>query len=138
MAKKGTIRYFGMMIYKTIALIGFGGMLGSISRYLMSEYITEQFPNAFPFGTFAVNVIGCLLIGLFYGLSERHEWLTPEWRVFLTAGFCGGFTTFSTFAIENMALLETSRYLVFGLYTAGSVIIGILAVILGIVIAKLT
>ena len=124
------------MIYKTLAIIGFGGMLGSISRYLLSEYVTEHYPGAFPFGTFAINVIGCLLIGIFYGLSNRHEWFTPEWRVFLTAGFCGGFTTFSTFAIENLALLETSRYLVFGLYTAGSVVIGILAVLLGMVIAK--
>lgn len=130
------IRYFGCMIYKTLALIGFGGMLGSMARYLLSEYFTEHYPDAFPFGTFAVNVVGCLLIGIFYGLSDRHEWLTPEWRVFLTAGFCGGFTTFSTFAIENLALLETSRYLVFGLYTAGSVVFGILAVLLGMVLAK--
>jgi CrcB protein len=125
------------MIYKTLAIIGFGGMLGSISRYLLSEYVTEHYPGAFPFGTFAINLIGCLLIGVFYGLSNRHEWFTPEWRVFLTAGFCGGFTTFSTFAIENLALLETSRYLVFGLYTAGSVVFGITAVLLGMVLARL-
>ena len=125
------------MLYKTLALIGFGGMLGSISRYLVSEYVTEHFPQAFPYGTFAVNIVGCLLIGLFYGLSDRHEWFTPEWRVLLTAGFCGGFTTFSTFAIENMALLETSRYMVFGLYTAGSVVFGIFAVLLGMVLAKM-
>lgn len=124
------------MIYKTLALIGIGGMLGSMTRYMVSVYFTQHHPEAFPFGTFAVNVIGCLLIGFIYGMSDRHDWLTPEWRAFLAAGFCGGFTTFSTFAIENLALLETSRYLVFGLYTAGSVVLGIIAVLLGMVLAK--
>ncbi len=125
------------MLFKTLLVIGIGGMFGSMSRYLLSEYITEHYPGAFPYGTFTVNLVGCLLIGVFYGLSERHEWLTPEWRAFLTAGFCGGFTTFSTFAIENLALFETSRYLVFGIYTAGSVMFGILAVLMGMALAKL-
>ena len=84
-----------------IFLIAIGGLLGSVARYLSVVYVTKLIPSQFPYGTFAVNIAGCLVIGIIYGLSLRYLWLTPEWRLLLATGFCGGFTTFSTFSYER-------------------------------------
>ena len=98
---------------KTLLFIGSGGFLGSISRFLASRYLQNNFPSAFPFGTFLVNISGCFLIGLIYGFSERSSLLTQGWKMFLAVGFCGGFTTFSTFANENLALLRDGDFFPF-------------------------
>ena len=121
---------------KTLVLIGVGGLLGSVCRYLVSLYITKQIPSAFPYGTFIVNLTGCFLIGVIAGLSQRYNWLTPEWRFFLTTGFCGGFTTFSSFAFENTKLLQAGQYFTFGLYSVASFALGIVAVFAGLAISK--
>jgi CrcB protein len=125
------------MMFKNILLVGFGGAIGSIARYLSQKYIYEWHPHPFPFGTFLVNIAGCFLIGVFYGLMEKGNILTPEWRLFLTTGLCGGFTTFSTFAYENVILLKTGDFIYLGLYIAGSVVLGIAAAFGGVVILKL-
>ena len=122
---------------KTLLIIALGGAIGSIARYGMQVYLYKLYPIAFPMGTFLVNISGCLLIGIFYGLSEKGNLLTPEWRLFLTTGICGGFTTFSAFAFENVSLLKTGDFLYFGLYTAGSVFFGIAATFGGIALLKL-
>ena len=122
---------------KTLLLVGSGGFLGSVSRFLASRYMQENFPTAFPFGTFFVNVTGCFLIGLIYGLSERSALLTPGWKMFLAIGFCGGFTTFSTFANENLALLRDGEFYYFFLYTGLSVFLGIMATFLGVLLTKI-
>ena len=122
---------------KTLLLVGTGGFLGSISRFLASRLVQNHFPSAFPWGTFAVNISGCLLIGIIYGLSERSALLTPGWKMFLAAGFCGGFTTFSTFANENLALLRDGDFFYFFMYTVLSVVIGIAATFGGVVITKI-
>jgi len=122
---------------KTLLLVGTGGFLGSISRFLASRFIQENIPVAFPFGTFSVNITGCFLIGLIYGFSERSSLLTSEWKMFLAVGFCGGFTTFSTFANENLALLRDGDFFHFLLYTGLSVFLGITATFLGVVITRL-
>jgi CrcB protein len=83
-----------------------------------------------------VNVLGCLLIGIFYALSEKGNLLSPEWRMFLTTGLCGGFTTFSTFSYESVQLLNDGEYSYVTVYAAASVIIGILATIFGIWLTK--
>lgn len=124
-------------MFRSILLVGLGGGIGSIARYLCQKYISIWVPHPFPLGTFIVNILGCFLIGLFYGLSERGNLLTPEWRTLLTAGFCGGFTTFSSFAYENVALLKGNDFLYFGLYAGGSVLLGISATFFGIAIFKL-
>jgi CrcB protein len=121
---------------KTALIIALGGAIGSLSRYGAQTYIYKLYPFVFPLGTFLVNMTGCLLIGLVYGLSEKGNLLSPEWRLFLTTGFCGGFTTFSTFAYENASLIRSSDFLYLGLNILGSVAIGIAAVFLGILIVK--
>jgi fluoride exporter len=122
---------------KTLLLIGTGGFLGSISRFLASRFIQENLPAAFPLGTFFVNITGCLLIGLIYGFSERSSLITSGWKMFLAVGFCGGFTTFSTFANENLALLRDGEFFYFLLYTGLSIFLGITATFLGVLITRL-
>jgi fluoride exporter len=122
---------------RTLLLVGSGGFLGSISRYLLSRFMQNSFPTAFPFGTFAVNISGCFLIGLIYGISERSSLLTSGWRLFLAVGFCGGFTTFSTFANENLALLRDGEFFNFFLYAGLSVFLGLAATFLGVLITRI-
>jgi len=122
---------------KTILLVGTGGFLGSVSRFLASRFMQDNFPSAFPFGTFFVNITGCFLIGIIYGFSEKSALLTPGWKMFLAAGFCGGFTTFSTFANENLALLRDGAFFYFFLYTGLSIFLGILATFFGVLITKI-
>jgi fluoride exporter len=122
---------------KTLLLVGTGGFLGSISRFLASRFMQNNFPSAFPFGTIFVNISGCFLLGLIYGLSERHSLFNPGWKMFLTAGFCGGFTTFSTFANENLAMLRDGDFFHFLIYTGLSVFLGITATFLGVLITKI-
>lgn len=113
----------------SILLVGFGSFLGGICRFLSARLIGAHLSGTFPFGTFAVNIAGCFLIGLFYGLSERG--LSPNVRMFLTVGFCGGFTTFSTFASESLQLFKAGNIIPFALYASLSIFLGILAVYAG-------
>lgn len=122
---------------KILFIIGAGSFLGGISRFLTSRFVQNSIISSFPYGTFVVNILGCFLIGLFYGLSERGNVMTDEWRMFLTVGFCGGFTTFSTFANENVALLKDGNIIYFALYTSLSVFIGILATYSGNLVTKI-
>jgi CrcB protein len=122
---------------KTLLLVGTGGFLGSVSRFLASRLIQSHLSSSFPFGTFFVNITGCLLIGLIYGFSDRSSLLTPGWKMFLAAGFCGGFTTFSTFANENLALLRDGNFFHFAIYTGLSVFLGITATFFGVLITKI-
>lgn len=122
---------------KTLLYIGFGSFLGGIARYLTARAVQNSVASSFPYGTMVVNLLGCLLIGLIFGLSERTNLISDEWRIFLTVGFCGGFTTFSTFANENIALLRDGNLFYFALYTGLSVFLGLVAVFLGNALTKL-
>ena len=122
---------------KAILIIATGSGLGGILRYGGQLMAQRLYPSGFPFGTFSVNIIGCLLIGIFFGMAQKGNILSADVRLFLITGFCGGFTTFSTFSIDNMNLLRSGDLLYFSLYAAGSVILGLLATYLGIFLVKI-
>ena len=120
-----------------ILIIGTGSFIGGVARFLTSRLIQNLTISSFPLGTFIVNITGCFLIGLFYGLSERGNIMNDELRIFLTVGLCGGFTTFSTFTNENVSLIRDGNFFHFLLYTGLSVFIGIVATYLGNVTTKI-
>jgi CrcB protein len=91
----------------------------------------DNVATAFPIGTMAVNILGCFLIGLFYAMLEKMHIMNPDLRLFLTVGFCGGFTTFSTFMNESMSLFRADNLLMGALYIGGSVALGMIAVVAG-------
>jgi CrcB protein len=121
---------------KTVLIVFLGSGIGGVTRYVVQNVAAGSSPFIFPVGTFTVNIAGCFLIGLFYALGERGNLLSPEWRMALTTGFCGGFTTFSTFAFENMNLLRSGDYIYFVLYIFLSILLGIAGVFLGIALVK--
>ena len=121
---------------KLILIVATGSGIGGVMRYGMQSLASRLFPFPFPLGTFSVNLIGCFFIGVFVGLAEKGNILTPETRLFLITGICGGFTTFSSFSYDNIALLKSGEWLFFLLYLFGSVVLGILATYLGILLIK--
>lgn len=120
---------------KTIILVGMGGAIGSIMRYLAATGIQSKFLSAFPYGTMCVNISGCFLIGLIYALATKNN-LSPEWRFFLATGICGGYTTFSSFSYESLSLLRDGEILYASLYIAASVFLGVLATFLPVVLIE--
>ena len=116
---------------KILLIIGTGSFFGGVSRFLASRYIQNTLVSSFPFGTFIVNIIGCFLIGLFFGLSDRENGMNAEWRMFLTVGFCGGFTTFSSFSLQTLTLARDAEWLYAGLNILGSVALCLIGVWLG-------
>jgi len=122
---------------RTLLLIGLGGFLGSISRFLIALGMNRIFQSVLPIGTLFVNILGCLLIGIIYSLAEQKNMLSPELRVFLSVGFCGGFTTYSSFAFEKFNLIKTGDFLLLAVYLGASVFLGLIAVYAGSQIHKL-
>ena len=121
---------------RLLSIIAVGGAVGSVSRYLLQLLVARHFVHPFPLGTLLVNVLGCLLIGFFYAAAERGTIGSPELRLLLTTGFCGGFTTFSTFSYETIALLTDGEYAYGALYVAGSVLLGLGATFAGVVAVR--
>ncbi|MFK7000038.1 fluoride efflux transporter CrcB [Flavobacterium oreochromis] len=116
--------------------MGLGGGIGSILRYLASLFLNRFITNGFPIGTFIINSIGCLLIGLFFGYFGKQSYDTSEFRYFLITGICGGFTTFSTFSNENIQLLQNNQTGMAFLYTFLSITIGFGMTYFGIYLMK--
>jgi CrcB protein len=120
-----------MILLKPLLLVGLGGFLGSISRYGIHLLLSSRSLATFPWGTFTVNILGCLVIGLLVGLETRSPLMTDPWKLLLITGFCGGFTTFSTYSIESLGLLQQQQYVTFLAYAGGSLVVGLLATYLG-------
>ena len=113
---------------QAILLVALGGAVGSVLRYETGALVLRYSgPAAFPWGTFAVNVLGCAIAGLLAGLGERHAFLSAEMRLLLFTGFLGGFTTFSAFGVETIALIERGEWAVSSLYVGASVVGGLAA-----------
>jgi CrcB protein len=116
---------------KHLLLIGLGGGLGAIGRARLSGLVLHLMATSFPLGTLVVNIVGCFVAGILSGLVERQEWFSPDTRVFLFTGLLGGFTTFSAFGVETISRLRQGEAAVALVYVALSVVGGLFAVWLG-------
>lgn len=121
---------------KQLALVFIGGGLGSTLRYGLSKYL-DSFETGIPYGTFAANITGSLLIGIILGIALKNDTLSQNTVLFLATGFCGGFTTFSTFAYENHVFLKSGDFMSFALYTIASFVVGFAMVFLGMWLVKI-
>ncbi len=121
---------------KQLLLVFFGGGIGSMLRYLISKNFNTYFQHFF-LGTFLVNIIGCLLMGIILGLSLKNSYLTQNQTLLLSTGFCGGFTTFSTFAFEKHSLLRAGELMHFSLYLIASIVLGVIAIAVGLWVSKM-
>lgn len=120
---------------KQLVLVFIGGGLGSTLRYGLSKYLNSA-ENGIPYGTFAANILGSLLIGIILGVALKSQTFSQNTVLFLATGFCGGFTTFSTFAYENYIFLKSGDFASFALYTIASFVIGFVMVFIGIWLVK--
>lgn len=121
---------------RTLLFIGAGSFTGGVLRYLMSKAMQNLGFHTFPVGTFLVNILGCFAIGFFYGLFEKNNLMNPDLRLFLTVGFCGGFTTFSTFINESYQLIRDENFFYLSFYVALSLLVGLLMLYLGYLLIK--
>lgn len=121
---------------RILLLIGLGSFLGGIGRYLLTIYIQARFLSSMSYGTIAVNIIGCFLIGIVFGIAEKAN-IPSEWRFFLATGILGGFTTFSSFSYETVALLREQQYW-YAFFNVGiSIFLGLAATVVGILLTKM-
>ena len=120
---------------KQIILVFIGGGFGSVLRFIIGKWLNSS-ETGIPYGTFAANILGSLLIGIILGLATKNDSLTQNQTLLLATGFCGGFTTFSTFAYENHVFLKSGDFMTFAIYTIASFIVGFLAVFLGMYLVK--
>ena len=121
---------------KNILLVAIGGGTGSVLRYLTSVLTSKYFTSTFPLGTFVVNIVGCLIIGILTGLFYKSSMTSPDLKILFITGFCGGFTTFSAFAQENINLMQSNNLVTAIIYTTLSVVVGLTFVWIGLLMTK--
>ncbi len=121
---------------KILLLIGTGSFIGGVLRYVLSQFIQTKSLATFPFGTLGVNIIGCFAIGIVFALSEKTN-MSPEMRLFLATGICGGFTTFSAFSNETFSLMRDGQFFYASAYITSSVLFGVFATFIGYSLLKL-
>lgn len=124
-------------MWKTIIYVAIGGAIGSVGRFLLQQFIQKRVESVFPYGTLFVNLLGCFIIGVVMGLADKGNVLSPQVRIFLAVGICGGFTTFSSFVGENYNMLHDGELLNTFIYIAISVVVGLLATTSGILLIKI-
>jgi CrcB protein len=122
---------------KHLVFIAIGGAGGAVSRYLISNYLNGRFHPHFPYGTLAVNLVGSFCIGIMYVLIAEKMLLHPDWKNVLMIGFLGAFTTFSTFSLETITLLESGEIGAAATYSIGSLLLCIMAAWLAITLARM-
>jgi fluoride exporter len=116
-------------------IVGIGSFLGGGLRYLVSVFFNQKINPDFPYATLSVNLLGCLLIGVFYGLFEKSL-IGNDWKLFLTTGLCGGFTTFSAFSMESVQLFKQGNLFAMLMYIIISIVLGIALTYAGYLITK--
>lgn len=121
---------------RTILIVGTGGFIGSVMRYLVQVFVEKGLTTTFPWGTFIANIVGSFIIGIVFALAEKGSLLSAEWRMFLAVGICGGFTTFSSFAYNNLTMIKEGSFGQLLWNIGGSLFFGILAVYLGIILIR--
>lgn len=121
---------------KHVLVVGLGGALGSMLRYLTTVVTAKYYTASFPLATFMVNVAGCFLAGLIFGMITQETTEAQNLKFLLITGFCGGFTTFSAFALENVRLMNSGNAAVAVMYALASIAAGLLAVWIGLVITR--
>jgi CrcB protein len=124
------------VLVRTFWAIATGAAVGGLARYYLSSSIQHRLGPTFPWGTLVVNVTGSLLIGFFIRYALATPAVSVEMRALLTTGFCGGYTTFSTFSLESIALLEEGQYGRAGAYVGGSVLLSLTATFCGFLLAR--
>lgn len=122
---------------RTILIVGSGGFIGSVMRYLVQFYMEKNLTSTFPWGTLIANVAGSFIIGMIYALTEKGNLLNPELRLFLAVGICGGFTTFSSFAYNNFTMIKENSITLLLFNVGGNLFLGIMSVYLGILLIRL-
>lgn len=123
-------------MFKATMIAGAGGFIGTCLRFLSEKLGGMICPGVFPLGTFMANVLGCLLIGVFYGWAANRKWFTEKYNLLLITGLCGGFTTFSSFSDEMVGMLQNGIISTFVIYLLASIAIGLAAVVAGIMLVK--
>jgi CrcB protein len=121
---------------QTVLLISLGAIVGANLRYFLAQYVAAAVPSSFPYGTLIINVTGSMALGFFLALTTDRIVLDPRWRLVIAVGFCGGYTTYSSFAYETFALFEQGRWLSSALNVISTNVLCLLAVTAGAVLAR--
>lgn len=121
---------------RNILIVGAGGFIGSVMRYLVQVFVEKGLTSTFPWGTFVANIAGSFIIGVVFALAEKGNLMNSEWRMFLAVGVCGGFTTFSSFAYNNFTMIKEHTFGQLLFNVGGSLFVGILAIYLGVILVR--
>lgn len=125
-----------MINIRNIFLVLTGSAFGGVIRFIFSAYLQNRVSSKFPLGTFSVNLLGCFIIGAIFALIAKSSSGNNDIRLLLATGFCGGFTTFSAFAIENLDMIKNGNYTTALIYIVSSIVLGITATLVGTLMFK--